>query len=212
MSPDIAQVKKAQAEAPGPLRPRQPDEETGDLLVIVVQLGAVTTAGLADMQKTAGKRKAHPVQRHGLRRHPLADRQMLAFAVRLPAVRSPRHSFPRASLTSSPCMLISAYIFLSRWFSSNGAFTWLIIGASMPPYLDRDLYEVAVLIPCPRHSQGTGTPFLCLAWYVYASGLGGSGRLAHDLFDHKGAEELAMEHEGIIARIRERAVEVRGRI
>jgi hypothetical protein len=36
MSPDIAQVKKAQAEAPGLLRPRQPDEETGDLLVIVV--------------------------------------------------------------------------------------------------------------------------------------------------------------------------------
>ena len=31
MSPDIAQVKKAQAEAPDLLRPRQPDQEIGDL-------------------------------------------------------------------------------------------------------------------------------------------------------------------------------------
>ena len=30
------------------------------------------------------------------RGHPLADRQMLAFAVRLPALRWPRHFFPRA--------------------------------------------------------------------------------------------------------------------
>jgi hypothetical protein len=120
------------------------------------------------MQATADERNAHPVQRRCLPDHPLAKRHMLAFVVRLPSLRWPRHSFPRASLTSSPCMLISAYIFLSRWFSSNGAFIWLIIGASMPPYLDRDLYEVAALIRCPRHSQGTGTPFLCLAWYVYA--------------------------------------------
>lgn len=60
MSPDIAQIKKSQAEA-GLLRPRQAaDEEIGDLLVLVVQLGAVTIAGLTDIEGTAGKRKANP--------------------------------------------------------------------------------------------------------------------------------------------------------
>ena len=32
-------------------------------------------------------------------------------------------------------MLSSAYIFFSRRFSSSRAFIWLIIDASMPPYL-----------------------------------------------------------------------------
>ena len=50
MSSDIPQVKGAQAKAPGLLCPRQPDEEIGDLLVLVVQLGAVTITSLADLE------------------------------------------------------------------------------------------------------------------------------------------------------------------
>jgi len=64
MSPDIPQVKEAQAKAPGLLCPRQSDQEIGDLLVLVVQLGAVTIAGLADLEGAAGKRNAHPAQCH----------------------------------------------------------------------------------------------------------------------------------------------------
>src|SRR5690606_21394184 len=126
MSPDIAQVKKAQAEAPGLLRPRQPDEEIGDLLVIIVQLGAITIAGLADTKGAAGERDAHPTQRH-------------CFPGHLSALRWPCHFFPRASLSNSACMLISAYIFFNRRFSSSRDFIWLIIEASMPPYLARHL-------------------------------------------------------------------------
>lgn len=47
--------------------------------------------------------------------------------------------FPKASFSSSACMLISAYIFFSRRFSSSRAFIWLIIEASMPPYFERHL-------------------------------------------------------------------------
>lgn len=42
MPPDIALVEKAQAEAPALLCQRQPDQEIGDLFVLVVQLGEVT--------------------------------------------------------------------------------------------------------------------------------------------------------------------------
>src|SRR5690606_24264506 len=103
-----------------------PDEEIGDLFVLLVQLGAVTIAGLADLEGAAGERNAHPSQRH-------------CFPGHLSALRWPRHFFPRASLSSSACMLISAYIFFSRRFSSSRAFIWLIIDASMPPYLARHL-------------------------------------------------------------------------
>ncbi len=40
VSPDIARVKETQAEAPGLLRPRQPDQRVGDLLVLIVQPAA----------------------------------------------------------------------------------------------------------------------------------------------------------------------------
>lgn len=55
MAPDIVEVKEAQAEALAPLRPRQSDQQIGDLLVLVVQLGAVTKARLADIEG-AGRR------------------------------------------------------------------------------------------------------------------------------------------------------------
>lgn len=60
MSSDNPQVKEAQVKAPGLLRPRQSDHEIGYLLVLIVQLGAVTIAGLGDRDGAAGNRNAHP--------------------------------------------------------------------------------------------------------------------------------------------------------
>ena len=45
-----------------------------------------------------------------------------------------------------------------RRFSSAIAFISLIRLASMPPYLARHLYSVALLIPCSRQSSVAGTP------------------------------------------------------
>jgi hypothetical protein len=66
--------------------------------------------------------------------------------------------FPKASFSSAACMIISAYIFFSRRFPSSRAFIWRIIEASMPPYFERHLQKLAVLIPCSRHNSGTGMP------------------------------------------------------
>jgi hypothetical protein len=63
-----------------------------------------------------------------------------------------------ASATISAFNLSSAYIFLSRRFSSSSSFIRDIIDVSMPPYLLRHLYNDAELIPCSRHSSGTGVP------------------------------------------------------
>ncbi|KFI27086.1 hypothetical protein CG51_11170 [Haematobacter missouriensis] len=43
-------------------------------------------------------------------------------------------------------------------FKSSSAFIGLIIEASMPPYFERHLEKLAMLIPCSRHSSGTATP------------------------------------------------------
>ncbi len=60
MPPDIALVEKAKAEAPALLRPRQHDQEIGDLLFLLVQLGTVTIACFADTKGAAGECNAHP--------------------------------------------------------------------------------------------------------------------------------------------------------
>ncbi len=136
MPPDIAQIKETQTEAPGLLCLRQSDQEIGNLLVLVIQPGAVTITCLTDLEGAAGNRNAHPSQRQ-------------CFPGHFSALRWPRHFFPRASLSSSACMLISAYIFFRRRLlrraidsldqllfrlRSSRAFIWLIIEASMPPY------------------------------------------------------------------------------
>lgn len=64
MPPDIAQIKETQTEAPGLLCLRQSDQEIGNLLVLVVQPGAVTISCLTDLEGAAGKRNAHTSQRH----------------------------------------------------------------------------------------------------------------------------------------------------
>ncbi len=50
--------------SPSSSLPRQPDQEIGDLLVLTVQLGVVTIAGLVDTKGAAGECNAHPAQRH----------------------------------------------------------------------------------------------------------------------------------------------------
>ena len=78
MSLDVAQIQEAQAKTPGLLGPRQSDQQIGNMLFLVVQLCTVTITGLADLEGEAGKRNAHPSQRHCL-------------PVHLPALRWPRH-------------------------------------------------------------------------------------------------------------------------
>ena len=102
--------------------PRQSDQEIGDLLVLLVQPGAVTITGLADTKGAAGQRNADPVQRHRSPGHLPALSLTADASICLSAKGWPRHFFPRASFSSSACMLISAYIFFSRRFSSSKAF------------------------------------------------------------------------------------------
>lgn len=109
MAFDVAQMQETQAEAPGLAGVGQPDQQIGDLLVLVLQLRAVAITGLADPEGPADQRNADPVSRHRFLGH-------------LAALRWPRHFFPRASLSRSACMLRSAYIRFSRRFSSSMAF------------------------------------------------------------------------------------------
>ena len=44
---DIPHVQETQAEAPGLLHPRQPEQQVGDLLVLVIAIRAVPIASLA---------------------------------------------------------------------------------------------------------------------------------------------------------------------
>lgn len=62
-------AKKAKAEAPVLRHPRQPDEQIGTLLILVVQLGAVKIASLADTNGAAGERNSHPAQRNRFPAH-----------------------------------------------------------------------------------------------------------------------------------------------
>ena len=64
MSLDIAQVQKAQAEALGLLRLRQPEQQVSDLLVLIVQFGAVSIAGLADVECPTSQRDADALLPH----------------------------------------------------------------------------------------------------------------------------------------------------
>ena len=51
----VAQIQKAQAEAPGPLVSRQAFKPICDLFVLIAQHRAVSVAGLADLERTAGQ-------------------------------------------------------------------------------------------------------------------------------------------------------------
>lgn len=126
MSLDVPQVQETQAETPGLVDIRQPDQQIGNHLVLVVTLRTIAKAGLADAERPAGQRDADPLRRHRL-------------LGQLPALSWPRHFFPRASRSRSACMLRSANMRFSRLFSSSRAFIWLIMDASMPPNFARHL-------------------------------------------------------------------------
>ena len=144
MPPHIPKVQETQAETLGLVNIGQPDQHVGDHLVLVVALRAVAETSLTDPKRPAGQRDADPLHRHRL-------------LGQLPALSWPRHFFPSASRSRSACMLRSANIRFSRRFSSSSAFIWLIMAASMPPGFARHLQNVALLIPCSRHSSGTGS-------------------------------------------------------
>lgn len=60
MPADFAQIQKAQAETPCPVRLGQPFEEVRDGLGLGAALRAVTKAGLTDPERPAGQRNAAP--------------------------------------------------------------------------------------------------------------------------------------------------------
>jgi hypothetical protein len=60
MALHVAQVQETQAEPPGLAGIGQPDQQIGDLFVLVLQLRAVAIAGLADPEGPAGQRDADP--------------------------------------------------------------------------------------------------------------------------------------------------------
>ena len=63
----------------------------------------------------------------------------------------PHHILTSVSATISSFVRSSAYIFLSRWFSNFSSFIRAIIKVSVPPYLVRQLWSGAELIPNPQH-------------------------------------------------------------
>ena len=106
MPPHIAQIQKTQAKPPSLAGIHQPDQQTSDFFVFGAQLRAIAKTGLADPKGPAGQGYADPVSRHRIPGH-------------LAALRWPIYFFPRASLSSSFCML-----------SSQGAFN-----ATVPPLI-----------------------------------------------------------------------------
>lgn len=126
MTFDVAQMQETHAEAPSLLDISQPDQEAGDHLVLVVALRAVAKAGLADPEGPACQRDAEAPSFH--RRFG-----------QLAALGWPCHFFPTASFSRSFYMLRSANMRFRRRFASSRDFIWLIMDASMPPYLARHL-------------------------------------------------------------------------
>ncbi len=120
----VAQVQEAQAEAPVPVRRRQPNQPVGNHRVFVRARCPIAVAGLADVEGQAGVPDARSPVRYHRPGH-------------LPALRWPHHFFASASLSSSALSWESAYIFFSRRFSSSSFFRRAIIKASMSPYLLR---------------------------------------------------------------------------
>ena len=66
--------------------------------------------------------------------------------------------WPTFALPFSLCMLTSAHVRFRRWFSLAIAFISQMRRASIPPYLARNFYSVALLMPCSRHSSAADKP------------------------------------------------------
>jgi hypothetical protein len=119
MALHVAQIQKAQAKAPGPSHLRQANQQISNPLILLIQLGPVTIAGLADTECPAGNRNAHALSRH-------------SFLGQFTTQGWPSYFFARASFNSSFCILSSANIFFRRRFSSSMAlmsainFEWVV--------------------------------------------------------------------------------------
>src|SRR5690554_6417011 len=123
---DVPQMQKAQAKAPVPLVMGQPDQPIRDLGILAAELCPIAIAGLADAEHPASQANTDLLLTDGFLRHLTATRRLY-------------HFFSMASLRMSAFSRSSAYIFLSRRFSSSSSFNRAIMDASMPPNLARHL-------------------------------------------------------------------------
>src|SRR5476651_118387 len=122
----VAQIQEAQAEAPIALIGRQTDQPVCNDFVLGIELGLVAKTRLADAKgQTSQTDRCAPLVNHPARH--------------LAALRWRYHFFASASATISALRRSSAYIFLSRLFSSSSSFIRAISEASMPPNLARHL-------------------------------------------------------------------------
>lgn len=91
-------------------------------------------------------------------------------------------------------MLISAYIFFSRRFSSSRALIWLIIDASIPPYLEPAICKIR---PCSSRAPGIARELEHhpSAWRRMRQYLRfpKSARLHHNRLDQKNRENSPFE-------------------
>src|SRR5690606_3105162 len=122
----VAQVQEAQAETPVALVVRKPDQVVGDLGILRGQPRLVAIAGNADLEGQTRLLDTDPARAHRMLRHLSPPRWL-------------HHFFAMASWIISALRRSSAYIFLSRRFSSSNSRSRAINEASIPPNLARHL-------------------------------------------------------------------------
>lgn len=83
----IAQIQKAQAEAPVPAGLRQASQQFDNPLVVLIQLRGIAISRLAHAKCAASQRNTHSSLRHCCRGH-------------LTTLAWPRYFFPRTSFSS----------------------------------------------------------------------------------------------------------------
>src|SRR5690554_1327672 len=119
-------MQEAQTKPPVPLIVGQADQPVGNLGIFVAELGPIAKAGVADAEYPASQANTDAFLIDGFLRHLTATRRL-------------HHFFSMASLRMSAFSRSSAYIFLSRRFSSSSSFRRAIMEASIPPNLARHL-------------------------------------------------------------------------
>lgn len=97
------------------------------------------------MRRLASQADADAFRLYGLLRH-------------LALTRGPHHFFAMVSWMISALSRSSAHILLKRRFSSSSSLSRAMSDASMSPNLASHLQNIAVLMPCSRHSSGSGLP------------------------------------------------------
>lgn len=123
---DVAQIEKAEPEAPVALAGCDAQQPIGDELVLFGQYRLVAIAAFADPEHPAGEPDGDGAVSNGLGGH-------------LASGRWRHHFFAMASWRMSALRRSSAYIFLRRRFSSSKSLRRAMREASMPPNLARHL-------------------------------------------------------------------------